>query len=658
MTVAAPPAPSAPASRHDLDRAPSPAALRPGEEASGHRHHAGHPDRKRLAALCLTALGIVYGDIGTSPLYALRECFYGQHGVAVNPENILGVLSLVFWALVIVVTVKYHVYVLRADNHGEGGILAMLALIPARIRARGSGLMVAMGLFGAALLYGDGIITPAISVLSAIEGVQVATPVLSHLVVPITLGILIGLFLFQKKGTGGVGAVFGPVMVAWFGTLVLLGVPWILRAPRVLAALSPTHAWTFFAHNGPRSVLVLGAVFLVATGGEALYADMGHFGELPIQIDWFGLVGLSLVINYFGQGALLLLDPAAATNPFYLMAPSLVRIPLVVLATAATVIASQAIISGAFSLTRQAIQLGYLPRLRIVHTSAREMGQVYLPTVNWLLMLGTLGLVLAFRESARLAAAYGVAVTLTMIITTLLAYQVTRHVWGWRPWVCVLVTGAFLVPDLAFLVANMAKIADGGWFPLLVGGLIFLVMSIWRNGRVRLEDRLRGEGVPFDAFVAMSGGIPRVAGMAVFMGRDPVATPAALLHNLKHNKVLHEKVVQLTVRSEDVPYVDEAVRVTAEDLGEGFYRVVARYGFMEWPRVEEIFAAPAARALDLDTKNASYFLSRVSLLPRRRLGPPSAERVFINLYKNSLRPVFYFGLPPNRVVELGRQVRM
>ncbi|HEV8632400.1 MAG TPA: KUP/HAK/KT family potassium transporter [Thermoanaerobaculia bacterium] len=628
--------------------------------APAHGAHAPHAhlDRRRVAALSLTALGVVYGDIGTSPLYALRECFYGEHGVRVNPENILGVLSLVFWALVVVVTVKYHVYVLRADNHGEGGILALLALIPARLRQRGRGLMVAMGLFGAALLYGDGIITPAISVLSAVEGVQVATPVLSHLVVPITLGILIGLFLFQKKGTGGVGAIFGPIMLVWFATLVVLGVRWIVRAPHVLVALNPVHAITFFAHNGPASVLVLGAVFLVCTGGEALYADMGHFGELPIQIDWFGLVGVSLMTNYLGQGALLLLHPEAAQNPFYLMAPAGVRIPLVLLATVATVIASQAIISGAFSLTRQAIQLGYLPRMKIIHTSAREMGQIYLPTINWLLMVSTAGLVIAFEESARLAAAYGVAVSLTMLITTLLAYQVAHHVWGWRRWVALLVTGAFLVPDLAFLVANMAKILDGGWFPLLVGGLVFLVMTIWRNGRVRLGDRLRGEGVPFEAFVAMAAGIPRVPGMAVFMARDSVGTPAALLHNLKHNQVLHEKVVLLTVRSEDVPYVAESERVTAEDLGEGFYRVVARSGFMESPQIEEILAAPAVRALDLDTRKASFFLSRVTLLPSKPLGPPSRERVFINLYKNSLRPVFYFGLPPNRVVELGRQVRL
>jgi KUP system potassium uptake protein len=623
----------------------------------GHHPHAP-VDRKRLAALSLTALGVVYGDIGTSPLYALRECFYGEHGVRVLPQNVLGVLSLVFWALVIVVTVKYHVYVLRADNQGEGGILAMMALIPARVRQRGKGVLVALGLFGAALLYGDGIITPAISVLSAVEGMQVATPVLSHYVVPITLGILVGLFLFQKRGTGGVGAVFGPVMLVWFSTLVVLGVRWIVQAPRVLGALNPWHAVTFFAHNGLRGVLVLGAVFLVCTGGEALYADMGHFGELPIQIDWFGLVGASLMINYLGQGALLLLHPETATNPFYLMAPAAVRVPLVVLATAATVIASQAIISGAFSLTRQAIQLGYLPRLRIVHTSARETGQVYLPAINWLLMVATLGLVIAFRESARLAAAYGVAVTLTMIITTLLAFQVTRHVWKWPLAASLVVTGGFLVPDIAFGVANMAKILDGGWFPLLVGALVFLVMTIWRRGRARLERSLAGEGVPFEAFVAMSSGIPRVEGMAVFMGRDPASTPAALLHNLKHNQVLHEKVVHLTVRAEDVPYVDEAERVTAEDLGEGFYRVVARYGFMESPQVEEVLASPAARALDLQPKKASFFLSRVSVLPARPLGLPSPVRLFIWLYKNSLRPVFYFGLPPNRVVELGRQVRL
>jgi KUP system potassium uptake protein len=630
--------------------------------ATVHHGHAwsdaGRVDKKRLAALSLTALGVVYGDIGTSPLYALRECFYGEHGVRVSPENVLGVLSLVLWALVIVVTAKYLVYVLRADNHGEGGILAMLALIPAPVRLRGKGLMVAMGLFGAALLYGDGIITPAISVLSAVEGIQVVTPVLAHYVVPVTLGVLIGLFLFQKRGTGGVGAVFGPVMLVWFTTLIVLGVRWIVQEPRVLAALNPAHAVTFFAHNGVHGMLVLGAVFLVCTGGEALYADMGHFGLLPIKVDWFGLVGIALMTNYLGQGALLLLHPEAAANPFYLMVPAALRIPLVVLATAATVIASQAIISGAFSLTRQAVQLGYLPRLRIVHTSARAMGQVYLPAINWMLMVGTLGLVLAFRESARLAAAYGVAVTLTMIITTLLAYQVTRHVWKWNLAASLLVTAGFLVPDLAFGVANMAKIHDGGWFPLLVGGLVYLVMTIWRRGRTRLERQLGGEGVPFEAFVAMSAGVPRVAGTAVFMGRDPASTPASLLHNLKHNRVLHEKVVHLTVRAEDVPYVEEATRTTAEDLGEGFYRIVARYGFMESPDVEGVLDSPATRALDLQPTKASYFLSRVSVLPGRPLGLPSPARLFIWLYKNSLRPVFYFGLPPNRVVELGRQVRL
>jgi len=625
--------------------------------ASGERHH-GTLDRRRVAALSLTALGIVYGDIGTSPLYALRECFLSTHRVGADPENVLGVLSLIVWTLVVVVTVKYHVYVLRADNQGEGGILAMLALIPAQVRQRGRGVLVALGLFGAALLYGDGMITPAISVLSAVEGMQVATPVLARFVVPLTVAILIGLFLVQKHGTGRVGGVFGPIMVVWFTTLVVMGAYWIAKAPRVLLAVDPRHAVRFFLHNGFHGFLILGAVFLVATGGEALYADMGHFGELPIQIDWFSLVGPSLLINYFGQGALLLLNPRAVENPFYLMAPTWALYPLVVLATLATVIASQAIISGAFSLTRQAIQLGYLPRMRIIHTSAREIGQVYMPAVNWMLMVATIGLVVTFRASTRLAGAYGVAVTMTMVITTLLAYQVTRHVWHWPTWASILVTGSFLVADLAFLAANLAKILDGGWFPLVVGGAVFFVMATWRNGRLRLETRLHGGGVPLESFVAMSAGIPRVEGTAVFMARHPVDTPAALLHNLKHNRVLHQRVVVLTVAPQDVPYVRGEDRVTAADLGEGFYRLVARVGFMEEPQVPDILESPAARALDLRMQGTSFFLSRVTALPSKPLGLPSRERLFINMFKNSLRPAFYFGLPANQVVELGRQVRL
>jgi len=632
------------------------AAPEPTPAPGGHAH--GPLDRRRVAALSLTALGIVYGDIGTSPLYALRECFLGTHRVAVNPVNILGVLSLIVWTLVIVVTVKYHVYVLRADNQGEGGILAMLALIPAQVRQRGKGLLIAMGLFGAALLYGDGVITPAISVLSAVEGVGVATPVLARFVVPITIGILIGLFLFQKRGTGGIGAIFGPIMLVWFATIFLMGVVWVVRDPRVLAAFNPWHAVQFFVHNGRAGFLVLGAVFLVATGGEALYADMGHFGELPIQIDWFGLVGLSLITNYFGQGALLLLHPKAAENPFYLMAPSWALYPLVVLATVATVIASQAIISGAFSLTRQAIQLGYFPRMRIVHTSAREMGQIYMPGINWMLMVATVGLVIAFQESTRLAGAYGVAVTTTMVITTLLAFQVTRHVWHWRLATSLLVTGLLLIPDLAFFGANMAKILEGGWFPLLVGGLVFFVMATWRWGRTRLVARATGEGVPLEAFVAMSSGIPRVAGTAVFLARDAVSTPAALLHNLKHNQVLHERIVVLHIDTRDVPYVPTAERVTAHDLGEGFYRLDACFGFMETPQMQEILDSPAARSLDLRMQGTSFFLSRISALPSKPLGLPSRERLFINMYKNSLRPAFYFGLPANQVVELGRQIQL
>jgi KUP system potassium uptake protein len=620
-------------------------------------------DLRYLSTLSLTALGIVYGDIGTSPLYAMRECFHGAHGIDVTRANVLGVLSLIFWAIVVVVTVKYHLYVLRADNRGEGGILALLALIPPRLRGRAEQrwLLVGLGLFGAALLYGDGMITPAISVLSAVEGLGVATPFFDPYVVPITIGILIVLFLFQRGGTARVGAVFGPVMLLWFGTLALLGVSWIVREPAVLAAVNPAHAVTFFLHNGGKGFLVLGAVFLVATGGEALYADMGHFGELPIQIDWFSLVGPALLLNYFGQGAMLLSEPQASFNPFYHLAPSWALYPLVILATMATVIASQAMISGAFSLTSQAVQLGYLPRVKIVHTSAVERGQIYIPRVNWVLMVSTVGLVLAFQKSTNLAAAYGIAVSLTMVITTLLAFVVSRYVWGWSLWLAMLVTGLFLISDLAFLGANMVKIADGGWFPLAIGALVFLVMSTWKRGRGLVAERLQKGSLPFTAFLASVGrdSIHRVPGTAVFMSRDPDATPAALLHNLKHNKVLHERVVLLSVVSEEIPEVPEPEQVRVEDLGNGFYRVIARHGFMQSPGVPEVLQAAAARGLDLDLMTTTFFLSRETLVPGTHRGPQAwRDHLFAFLSQNASRPTDFFSIPPNRVVEMGMQLRL
>jgi KUP system potassium uptake protein len=611
-----------------------------------------------VPVLALSALGVVYGDIGTSPLYSLRECFLGEHGMPVTPANVYGVLSLVFWALIIVVTVKYHVYVLRADNDGEGGILALMALVrkgwPSGRRM--PWLLVSLGLFGAALLYGDGIITPAISVLSAVEGLEVETQVFHPYVVPLTVVVLVALFAIQRRGTGGIGKVFGPVMLVWFGTLAVLGVKGIFLHPAVLAALNPIYGVHFFAANGGHGFLVLGAVFLVATGGEALYADMGHFGELPIQIDWFSLVFPSLLLNYLGQGALLIVHPEAARNPFYLLAPSWALLPLVALATAATVIASQAIISGSFSLTRQAVQLGYSPRMNIIHTSSGEIGQIYIPSVNWALMAATIWLVLAFRSSGSLAAAYGIAVTLTMIITTLLAYFVTRHTWRWSLPAALAATGAFLVVDLAFLGANLAKIAQGGWVPLVVGGLVFILMSTWSWGRRLVTEKLRSAGLPLDLFlgdVALRG-LLRVEGTAVFLTADPENTSTALLHNVKHNKVLHRQNVLLTVRSEEAPYVDPEARETAEELGDGFYRLVVRYGFMEEPNVPLALRKMGELGVDLDPMKVTYFLNLNALNVRDRWNPRKwRERVFAVMARNAQRVTAFYRLPTNRVVELG-----
>ena len=629
---------------------------------SGGGHGHPHPHGKRLFLLALTALGVVYGDIGTSPLYSMRECFHGEHAVPPTPANVYGVLSLIFWSLVIVVTLKYHVYVLRADNRGEGGILALMALVRKALGKRRFGwILITMGLFGAALLYGDGMITPAISVLSAVEGLEVATPIFHAYVVPITIAILIGLFLFQRRGTAGIGAVFGPVMLVWFATLAVMGVAGILRHPAVLAAVNPAFAVRFFAHNGGRGFLVLGAVFLVATGGEALYADMGHFGEMPIQIDWFSLVGVSLLLNYFGQGALLVTDPHASFNPFYRLAPEWALYPLVVLATAATVIASQAIISGAFSLTNQAVQLGYLPRVEIVHTSQEEYGQIYIPGVNWILMLATIGLVLGFRTSSHLAAAYGVAVTTTMIITTLLAAVVARQLWKWRLWQVGLVTAGFLFVDLSFFGANMVKVADGGWFPLLVGAIVYTMMTTWQYGRRDLGEQLSRDALPFDKFVARMhpDHPPRVPGTAVFMARDPVATPTALLHNLKHNKVLHQRVVLLTVTAEEVPQIPAEKRMVVEPLGKDFWRVLARYGFMESPSMPEIIELARERGLALDAMKTTFFLSRVTLLPSVKHGLAAwRDRIYAVMSRNAVRPTDFYRIPANRVIELGMQMRL
>ncbi len=619
---------------------------------------------RRLVALSFLALGVVYGDIGTSPLYAVRECFYGAHPVVLTRMNVFGILSLIFWSLVIVVAVKYHVYVLRFDNRGEGGILALMGLVgldKAR-RAAVRGALIAIGVFGAALLYGDGMITPAISVLSAVEGLEIATPFFKPYVIPITIVILVVLFMFQRRGTRGVGVVFGPVMLVWFTTLAVLGIRGILWEPSVLFALNPIYAFRFFAANGIHGFLVLGAVFLVATGGEALYADLGHFGERPIQIDWFSIVGPSLVLQYFGQGALLIRQPAAAHNPFYLLAPKWALYPLVALATMATVIASQAIISGVYSLTRQAIQLGYLPRMEIVHTSSAEIGQIYMPSVNWALMVATIVLVLGFRSSSALAGAYGVAVSLTMIITTILAYVVARDLLGWSVLTAVAVTIGFLIPDTAFLGANLAKIAEGGWFPLVIAAAVFTMMTTWRSGRRILTERLREGALPPDVFVQSLRIRPpvRVPGTAVFMHRASEAIPPALLHSLKHYKAMHENVILLTIVNEEVAHLNDEERLQIEPLGEGIFRVTGRYGFMEEPDVPALLARMQARGPKVPPMDTTYFLGRETLVVTSR---PSGiamwrERLFAWMTRNAASAARFFRLPPNRVVELGAQIEL
>jgi KUP system potassium uptake protein len=621
------------------------------------------PRGRYLAWLSLAALGIVYGDIGTSPLYAVRESFHPGHGLAVTPPNVLGVLSLIFWSLVLVISIKYLVFILRADNRGEGGIMALAALAtPMGVRSSGGRpLIVALGLFGTALLYGDGAITPAISVLSAVEGLGVATPLLTPYVVPLTVAILVVLFLQQRHGTGGIGKVFGPVTLAWFVTLAALGVRQVILEPSVLGAASPHHAVRFFLEDGGRALVVLGSVFLVVTGGEALYADMGHFGRRPIRLAWFAVVLPALLINYFGQGALLLRAPGAVENPFYRMAPEWALYPVVGIATAATVIASQALISGAFSLTMHAVQLGYIPRVTIEHTSARERGQIYIPAVNWLLMLACIGLVLGFGSSSNLAAAYGVAVTTTMVITTLLFYVVARSRWRWPAPLASVVTGFFLVIDVAFWISNLLKIPHGGWFPLAVATIMFALMTTWRRGRQVLAERIGGGLLPIGSFLQSldESGIQRVNGTAVFMYGNPDATPPALLHNLKHNQVLHRRVILLVVETAEVPHVSEEERATVEDLGHGFHRVLLRYGFMEEPDVPAALDNLAPEGLVFRKLETTYFLGRETLIRSRRRELSSwRAALFVVMARNARTASSFFSLPPNRVVELGAQIEL
>jgi KUP system potassium uptake protein len=619
------------------------------------------PRGRRLAALSLAALGVVYGDIGTSPLYALRECFHPVHGLAPTPEAVLGILSLIFWALVLVVTVKYVVFVMRLDNRGEGGIMALLALVLATRRTRRRprrSLFVALGLFGAALLYGDGIITPAISVLGAVEGLGVAAPGLEAYVPGLAVAILLALFALQPRGTARIGGLFGPIMLVWFVTIAALGVAGIARAPEVLAAVNPGYGLGLFVEHGWAGFLVLGAVVLAVTGAEALYADLGHFGARPIRLAWLGLVFPALVLNYFGQGALVLRRPDAAASPFYLLAPEWFRSPLLLIATLAAIVASQALISGAFSLTQQAIQLRYAPRMAIVHTSRREIGQIYLPAVNHLLAAGCVLVVLAFRSSSALGAAYGIAVTGTMAITTLLFSVMARDRWGWPWWAAGLATGLFLVVDLAFFGANLVKVERGGWVPLVLAAGLYTVMETWNRGTRLVTRRLDGAAVPLDEFIAAVRRRPpaRVPGTAVILTHDVAGAPLVLQHHLRHNKALHERVVLLSVLVEAVPEVDDSTRVESEAREEGFFQVRARYGFMERANVPAIVRR-CCRDLKVDPGEVTYIVSRARLVPT---GPMPMmrwrKRLFAFMARNAAAATDFFHIPPHQVVELGAHV--
>ena len=629
------------------------------------RHHAeSNPTGKRLAFLTLTALGVVYGDIGTSPLYALKECFKEEYGLLPTANNVYGVLSLIVWALILIVAIKYIVFILRADNNGEGGILALLALIFQEEREDGMSkpklaLYITLGLFGAALLYGDGIITPAISVLGAMEGLKVGAPSFERFVVPATLVILFVLFLFQKHGTAKVGVVFGPVMMAWFVTLAVLGVAEIRHAPRIFEAVNPIYAVRFFASNGMHAFILLGAVVLAVTGAEALYADMGHFGRKPIRTAWFWLVLPALLLNYFGQGALILRDPTASANPFYNLAPDWFFVPLLVLATLAAVVASQALISGAFSITQQCVQLGYSPRVTIIHTSKTEAGQIYIPEVNWLLMVGCLAVVVYFGSVSKLGAAYGIAVTGTMAITTILFHEIARSRWNWSPLKAGALAGAFLLIDLAFLGANVIKIEHGGWVPLALGLVIYTLMTTWKRGRVLLRNILVTRSLPIADFVQSleHGGPVRVKGTAIFMTSEWEGTPVVLLHHLKHNKVLHEKVILLSVVSRQVPEVPSAERITVEPLSHGLYRVKAAYGFMETPNVEDIRARLGEAGIKTKRMDTTYYLGREQIIATDSRGMSRwRKQIFAIMARNSRSATQYFGIPPNRVVELGTQI--
>lgn len=620
-----------------------------------------HAHKESLGALAIGAIGVVFGDIGTSPLYALKESFVGHHPLAVDQPHIYGVLSLIFWTMVLIVTVKYVFVILRADNKGEGGSLALLALIGRKLgENRWTGLVAVLGVIATALFYGDAIITPAISVLSAVEGLTVINAGFAQWVLPLSIGILVGLFAIQSRGTAAVGKLFGPVMVVYFIVLAVLGLINIVEAPQVLWALSPHYALEFFLLDPKLAFLALGSVVLAVTGAEALYADMGHFGRKAIMVSWLYMAFPCLLINYLGQSALLLNNPAAAENPFFLMAPEWARLPLVVLATMATIIASQAVISGAYSVSQQAVQLGFLPRLKILHTSAKAAGQIYIPLVNWALLVLVILLVLGFKSSSNLAAAYGIAVTGTMFITACMLGILTFAVWKWNPFVATLVTGSFLIVDGLYFASNVTKIPDGGWFPLLVAAVAFTLLTTWATGRRLVRERLAEDAMPIEAFLKSVGQrVRRVAGSSVFLASTTEGIPPALLHNLKHNHVLHERVAILTVVTEGVPHVAPEDRREVEDMGDGFYRIVLHYGFMDEADVPSELARENRAGGPFKAMDTSYFLSRQTLIASKRPGMAIwREKLFAWMVRNAESAMQFFKLPSNRVIELGSQVEI
>lgn len=621
-----------------------------------------HPSSSGIPwALTLSALGVVFGDIGTSPLYALKECFSGEHFLPISEANILGVLSLFVWSLIVVVTIKYLLIVMKADNRGEGGELALMALAgrgrPANSKIRKW--IVFPGLLGASLLYGDGIITPAISVLSAVEGLEVITPYFVSYVVPVTLAIIVGIFYFQRFGTSRIGTIFGPIILLWYGTIGILGAVSAFENPVVFYAVNPLHALGFLYDHGVLAFYTLGAVFLVVTGSEALYADMGHFGRRPIKFGWFFVALPGLLLNYFGQGALLLRTPEAVRNPFYLLAPPSLLIPLVVLATIATVIASQAVISGAFSVTRQAVTLGYLPRIGVSHTSSKEIGQVYVSIVNWILMIATLALVVQFRSSSNLASAYGIGVSTTMIVTTYLLFFVVRYRWRWSVAKTAFTIVPFVIWDLTFFSANISKVFSGGWVPIAISVFVMTIMTTWRRGRQILGERISSSLMPLDSFIKHFRGYPRIAGTAVFLTRNVDITPPALLHNLRHNKVLHERVIMMVVETQEVPSIPLEERVTVQPIEAGFYRIHASFGYRDEPDVPEVLKRAEQMERGLRVSEAVYFLGKETIFATDR--PAMAlwrERLFAFLSRNALPATNFFNLPTDRVVEIGLQVEI